>query len=102
VAGDAPIEFQIPVNGYSSIVAQAGTAMSRRTHAEQNTFNVIRAICRAFPSNASNGMPRVERLQSQRQKISGAATLAGPGFICNGNNPTKLFANSKFCSSHKR
>jgi hypothetical protein len=91
VAGDAPIEFQIPVNGYSSIVAQAGTAMSRRTHAEQNTFNVIRAICRAFPSNASNGMPRVERLQSQRQKISGA-----------GNNPTKLFANSKFCSSHKR
>jgi hypothetical protein len=42
VGGAAPTAFHIPVNGYSSVVVQAGTAMSTRTRSEQNTFNVIR------------------------------------------------------------
>jgi 3',5'-cyclic AMP phosphodiesterase CpdA len=42
VSGAAPTSFQIPVNGYSSLIVQAGTAISMRTRREQNTFNVIR------------------------------------------------------------
>lgn len=42
VGGDEPTAFQLPANGYSSIIVQAGTAISTRTRSEHNTFNVIR------------------------------------------------------------
>ena len=85
VAGAAPTAFQIPVNGYSSIVVQAGTAMSTRTRTEQNTFNVIRvdlprlsierfewnATGRAFAIAATEHFRRSDtgwsRLHSRRQ-----------------------------------
>jgi 3',5'-cyclic AMP phosphodiesterase CpdA len=42
VSGAAPTTFEIPVDGYSSLIVQAGTAISTRTRRELNTFNVIR------------------------------------------------------------
>lgn len=42
VAGAAPTAFQLPLDGYSSVVVQAGTAISNRTRSEHNTFNLLR------------------------------------------------------------
>lgn len=42
VGGAAPTAFQIPLDGYSSVIVQAGTAISTRTRSEHNTFNVLR------------------------------------------------------------
>lgn len=42
MGGAAPTAFQIPVDGYSSVIVQAGTAISTRTRSEHNTFNVLR------------------------------------------------------------
>jgi 3',5'-cyclic AMP phosphodiesterase CpdA len=42
VSSVAPTTFNVPAKGYSSLIIQAGTALSTRTRSEHNNFNVIR------------------------------------------------------------